>query len=86
MEVRKMEKIDLFMGIRIEPNFKYFIQVVNIGIEGKVKGIEGKKLVMGQGREYDLREVIGFGYEATPKYDFARREIPIGSIRVFRRM
>lgn len=78
-----MEKIDLFMGVSIDPNIEYFVQVLNVGIEGKVRGVEGDKLFMVNGREYDLREVIGFGYEATKKYDFAKREVPINSIRTF---
>lgn len=81
-----MEKIDLLKDVQVEPQVEYFAQVLNIGIEGKVAGREDQKLIMTDGRGYDLREVIGFGYEATPKYGFTRREIPIGSIRVFRKM
>ena len=80
-----MEKIDLFKGVRIEPNVEYFVQVQNIGIEGKVVGKEEEKLVITNGREFDLREVVGFGYEATEKYNFNMREIPMSSIRVFRK-
>jgi len=87
-----MEKIDSFMGVKIEPDINYFVQVANIGIEGKVEGIECGKLAMKEGKEYDLREVIasalglGLPYNKIPKYDFERREISTASIRVFRRI
>lgn len=83
--MEKIELIESFNGVKIEPGIDYFVQVLNIGIEGKVAGIDGNRLIMSQGREYDLREVIGFGYETAQKYDFEKREIPLGTIRIFRK-
>lgn len=78
-----MEKLDIFKGVRIEPTTVYFAQVLNVGIEGRVTGIEEGYLVFENGREFDLREVIGFGYEGAKKHIFVRREVPLDSVRTF---
>ena len=70
-------------GVVVEQGEKYFAQIVNIGIEGTVLGVEEGKLLMKEGVEYDLREVVADGYKNAQKHKFIYREVPIDSIRTF---
>lgn len=81
-----MEKINIFKGIKIVPNADYFVQAHHLGLEGKVVGKNGGKLVLRNGRVYDLRYVIGLGYSDTPKYAFEKEEISMAAIGTFRKI
>ena len=61
------------------------MQVYHLGLEGKIVGSANGKLILKNGTVYDLRDVIGFGYDQTEKYDFEIEEIPFNAIRTFRK-
>jgi len=75
-------------GIVIEPSETYYAQERYFGIEGKVIGVEGQKLIMGPASVVDLRQMLSVcmpygSSEFIEEVEVARYEISLQRLEYF---